>query len=288
MPIHYINHNGTIIPQDTAILNVDSRALRYGDGLFETMLYQNGEIRFLPFHVERLQQSMQKLALDNPQKYDIYFIKTITDDLVRKNNMIGQKIRVRLIVYREGGGLYSPISNKTGFILQVDRVVDSLKDKKIGLIIGLYTEIKKPYSELSEIKSNNALVYVMAGLYKQKFVFDDVLILNQEGYLCEALSSNVFVYYEKTLYTPAINQGCINGVMRRVVMDIAESEGIPVIEAQINAEIMKKADEIFCTNAVQGIQWVMGYKQKRYFNKISRVLQEKLATWSYDQDDEDA
>lgn len=288
MPIHYINHNGTIIPQDNAILNVNSRALRYGDGLFETMLYQNGEIRFLPFHVERLQRSMQKLALDNPQKYDIYFIKTITDELVRKNNMIGQKIRVRLIVYREGGGLYSPISNKTGFILQVDRVVDSLKDKKIGLIIGLYTEIKKPYSELSEIKSNNALVYVMAGLHKQKFDFDDVLILNQEGYLCEALSSNVFVYYEKTLYTPAINQGCINGVMRRVVMDIAESEGIPVIEAQINAEIMKKADEIFCTNAVQGIQWVMGYKQKRYFNKISRVLQEKLATWSYDQDDEDA
>ncbi len=288
MPIHYINHNGTIIPQDNAILNVNSRALRYGDGLFETMLYQNGEIRFLPFHVERLQRSMQKLALDNPQKYDIYFIKTITDELVRKNNMIGQKIRVRLIVYREGGGLYSPISNKTGFILQVDRVVDSLKDKKIGLIIGLYTEIKKPYSELSEIKSNNALVYVMAGLHKQKFDFDDVLILNQEGYLCEALSSNVFVYYEKTLYTPAINQGCINGVMRRVVMDIAESEGIQVIEAQINAEIMKKADEIFCTNAVQGIQWVMGYKQKRYFNKISRVLQEKLATWSYDQDDEDA
>lgn len=287
MPIHFINHNGSIIPQDTAILSADSRALRYGDGLFETMLYQNGEIRFLPFHVERLQQSMQKLALDNPQKYDIYFIKTLTDELIRKNNMIGQKIRVRLMVYREGGGLYSPISNKTGFILQVDRVIDSLKDKKIGLIVGLYTEHKKPYSELAEIKSNNALVYVMAGLYKQKFDFDDVLILNQEGYLCEALTSNVFVYYEKTLYTPALNQGCINGVMRRVVMDIAESEGIPVIEAQINAEIMKKADEIFCTNAVQGIQWVMGYKQKRYFNKISRVLQEKLATWSYDQNEEE-
>lgn len=286
MPIHYINHNGTLVPQEAEILTVDSRALRYGDGLFETMLYQNGEIRFLPFHVERLQASMQKLALDNPQKFDVYFIKTITEELIRKNNMIGQKIRVRLIVYREGGGLYSPISNKTGFILQIDRIVESLKDKKIGLIVGLYTEYKKPYSDLSEIKSNNALIYVMAGLHKQKFDFDDVLILNQEGYLCEGLSSNVFVYYEKILYTPALNQGCINGVMRRVVMDIAEAEGIPVVEAQINAEIMKKADEIFCTNAVQGIQWVMGYKQKRYFNKISRVLQEKLATWSYDQDED--
>ena len=285
MPVHYINNNGTLVPQETTILTADSRALRYGDGLFETMLYQNGAIRFLPFHVERLQASMQMLHFDNPQKFDEYFIKSITDELIRKNNMIGQKVRVRLIIYREGGGLYAPITNKAAFILQVDRIVDSLKNKKIGLIVGLYTEYKKPYSDLSHIKSNNALIYVMAGMYKQKFDYDDVLILNQEGNLCEGLSSNVFVLYEKTLYTPALNQGCVNGVMRRVVMDMAESEGYTVVEAEINPEIMKKAEEIFCTNAVQGIQWVMGYKQKRYFNRISRVLQERLKTWSYDQEE---
>jgi branched-chain amino acid aminotransferase len=49
---------------------------------------------------------------------------------------------------------------------------------------------------------------------------------------------------------------------------------------------MKRADEIFCTNAVQGVQWVMGYKQKRYFNKISRILQEKLLSWNYDSNEE--
>lgn len=286
MPVHYINHNGTLVPQETNIIAAESRAFRYGDGLFETMLYQNGEIRFLPFHVERLQSSMERLHLDNPQKFDDYFIKIATDELIRKNNMIGQRVRVRLIVYRDGSGLYAPISNKAGFIIQVDRIVTSLKDRKIGLIVGLYEEYKKSYSDLSDIKSNNALIYVMAGLYKQKFDFDDVLIINQEGFLCEGLSSNVFVYYEKTLYTPALNQGCINGVMRRVVMDIAKAEGIPVVEAQINPAIMKKADEIFCTNSVQGIQWVMGYKQKRYFNKISRVLQERLTTWSYDEEED--
>lgn len=286
MPIHYINHNGTLVPQETNILTVESRAFRYADGLFETMLYQNGEIRFLPFHIERLQQSMEKLHLDNPQRFDEYLLKSMTDELIRKNNMIGQKVRVRLIVYREGAGLYAPISNKAGFTLQVDRVSESLKNKKLGLIIGLYDEYRKPFSDLSHIKSNNALIYVMAGLFKQKFDYDDVLLLNQEGYLCEGLSSNIFVYFEKTLYTPALNQGCINGVMRRVVMDIAEAEGIPVVEAQINPEILKKADEIFCTNSVNGIQWVMGYKQKRYFNKITRVLQDKLINWSYETDDD--
>src|SRR5690606_33261241 len=89
----------------------------------------------------------------------------------------------------------------------------------------------------------------------------------------------IFIYYEKTLYTPALTEGCVAGIMRTVVMKMAEHEGIPVVEAQISPEIMKEADEIFCTNSVQGGQWVMGYKQKRYFNKISRILQEKLQTW---------
>ncbi len=281
MPIHYINHNGTLVSEDTAILKVGNRSFRYADGIFETMLYKDGEIRFLKFHIERLQRSMQKIHLEQVNKFDAYFVKSMTEELIRKNNMIGQKIRVRLIVYREGEGLYTPQGNNPVFVLQVHKLEEPQRDKKVGLIVGLYTEYKKPYSDLSDLKSNNALLYVMAGLHKDKLGYDDVLILNQEGYLCEALTSNVFVYYEKTLYTPALNQACIDGVMRRVVMDIAANEGIPVVEAEMGPEIMNQADEIFCTNAVQGIQWVMGYKQKRYFNKISRILQERLNTWSY-------
>src|SRR5690606_29539808 len=178
-----------------------------------------------------------------------------------------------------GGGLYGPETNKPVYVFQVSRMPPVLRDKKLGLIVDLYTDYKKPYSGLSHLKSNSALIYVMAGLYKKKFAYDEVFILNQEGYLCEALTSNIFVYYDKVLYTPALTEGCIEGVMRKVVMEMAEDEGIPVVEAQISPEIMKEADEIFCTNAVQGVQWVMGYKQKRYFNKISRILQEKLQTW---------
>lgn len=280
MPIQYINYNGTIVPGDMAILTADNRAFRYGDGVFETMLFKDGAIRFLDRHIERLQRSMQKIQLDKASKFDAFFVKTITEELIRKNKMVGQKVRVRLIVFREGDGLYTPLSNEPVFVLQVQKYEEPQRNNKIGLIVDLYSEFKKPFSDLSDLKSNNALLYVMAGIFKSKGKLDEVLILNQEGFLCEALTSNVFIYYEKTLYTPALNQACVDGVMRRVVMDIAEAEGIPVIEAQISPEIMKEADEIFCTNAVQGIQWVMGYKQKRYFNRISRILQERLSTWT--------
>lgn len=281
--MHFINYNGTLVPEDMAILTVDNRSFRYGDGLFETMLWKDGDIRFLKFHVERLQKGMKMLHLEEFTQFDEFFIRNRAEELIRKNNMVGQRLRLRLIVFRDGEGTYSPQTNKASFILQVTKLEENTRDKKVGLIIDLYTEYKKPYSDLSSLKSNNAQIYVLAGLYKKKFAFDEVLLLNQAGFLCEALTSNIFVYFEKTLYTPALSEGCIEGVMRRVVMDMANDEGIPVVEAQISPEIMKRADEIFCTNAVHGIQWVMGYKMKRYFNKTARILQEKLISWNYEE-----
>jgi len=283
MSVHFINYNGQIVPADEPILTSENRAFRYGDGVFETMLWQDGTIRYIHLHVARLQESLRMLSIEDDQQYDSYFLKSKVEELIRKNNFIGQQVRVRLIVYRDGGGLYSPEVNRSAYVLQVNRMPDSIRDKKLGLIVDLYTTYKKPYSDLSKLKSINSQIYVLAGLYKKHHAFDEVLILNQQGYLCEGLSSNVFVYYEKTLYTPALSEACVAGVMRSVVMDMAADEGIPVVEAQISPEIMKRADEIFCTNSIQGVQWVMGFKQKRYFNKISRILQEKLINWKYEE-----
>lgn len=283
MSILYINYNGQLIREDQPIHTVNNRAFRYGDGLFETMLWKNGDIRFLNFHVERLQESMNLLKLDNPNGFDTYFIKTKTEELVRKNSMIGQEVRVRLSIFRNGEGLYTPQNNEPSYIFQISKVEKVTENNKLGLIVDLYTEHKKPYSELAKVKSNNAMIYVLAGVFKRNQGVDEVLLLNQEGHLCEASASNIFILFDKTIYTPALNQACIDGVMRRVVMDMAEDEGMNVVEAQINPEIMKKADEIFCTNAIQGVQWVMGYKQKRYFNKVSRMFQQKLLTWNYDE-----
>src|SRR5690606_42079388 len=82
------------------IATIDNRALRYGDGLFETMLWKDGDIRFLDLHIERLQQGMQTLQLEEYTKFDAFFIRSKTEELIRKNNMIGQQVRVRLVMYR--------------------------------------------------------------------------------------------------------------------------------------------------------------------------------------------
>lgn len=280
MPIAFIDFNGKFVPEQDTVLTTENRAFRYGDALFETMRYMDGDIRFLKQHVARLHESMDMLHLEGKNKFDEAFIRESTGKLIRKNNLEGEHVRLRLNIYRAGGGLYSPAQNKVGYVLSASKLnVEETQHRKVGLIVDIYEEYRKPAGSLSKIKSANALIYVMAGLYRKNKDLDDVIILNQDGYICEALSSNVFFWYDKKLYTPAISEGCIAGVMRSVVIDIALASGLEVIEAQISPQIMREADEIFHTNAIQGVQWVMGYKQKRYFNKISRMLQTKLIEW---------
>jgi len=278
MPVRFIDFNSRLIPDQEAAVTGDNRAFRYGDGLFETMRWMNGDIRFLYHHVSRLHEGMRMLKLEHAEEFNADFIRSRASQLIKRNGLDGQHVRVRLQVYRGGGGLYSPQQNNACYVMEVSKLdPDDVRHRKIGLIIDVYPDIKKPYNALSKLKSSNALVYVMAGLYRTKNGLDDVLLLNQDGFLCESISSNVFIWYDKKLYTPAISEGCIDGVMRKVVIDLAVESGMEVVEAQISPDILREADEIFHTNAIHGVQWVMGYKQKRYFNRISRMLQERLA-----------
>ncbi len=147
-----------------------------------------------------------------------------------------------------------------------------------GLIIDVFDEITKPVNMLSNLKTCNSLLYVLAGIFKSQNLLDEVMVLNNNGFLCESMSSNVFVVYDKKLYTPALAEGCIAGVMRQAVIRLARENDVELIEAQISPDILNEADEVFLTNAARGIQWVMGYNNKRYFNEVSRFLTQKLNT----------
>jgi len=276
MSVEYINFKGSILPADQLIFKANNRGFRYGDGLFESMRYMKGKLKFPEMHIDRVQKGMKLLRFDNCSLIDAWFLREKVEELVRRNRT-GADARIRLTVFRDSEGLYSPVSNKFGYVLEIQKLDESqyVLNKK-GLIIDVYDEIPKPVNALSNLKTCNAMIYVLAGIYKNQNALDEVLILNHHGFLCESMSSNVFVVYDRKLYTPALNEGCIAGVMRQVVMRLAKENDIELVEAQINPDILNEADEVFLTNAAKGIQWVMGYNNKRYFNEVSRFLSEKL------------
>lgn len=281
----YLDNNGEFYRNTEAIFQSENRSFRYGDGIFETMRCENGRVPLLTYHVQRLQKSMSLLCFDNAQKFNENFIQDRLEALLAKNELLKGECRVRLAIYRDGGGLYTPNTNNPAYLLEVSRL-----DKKVnihnqaGLIIDVFPDHKKSIDSLSALKSSNSLLYVLAGNYRKKNGLDDVVILNNEGFICESSSSNIFVIYQNTIYTPALTEGCVDGVMRRSLIDFAHDNEIEIVEAQISSPILNEAEEIFLTNAVHGMQCVLGYKKKRYFNRLSKELWTKYEHWLYNTD----
>lgn len=276
MSQEYLLFNDEFHPVDVPVLTTSNRGFKFGDGLFESMRMINHKLQFADLHADRLAAGMKALKIDGHVLMDDYFLRQKTADLVKKNRWNGN-VRFRLSVYRQGAGVYTPESNKSGYALEgIPLKATDYELNTKGLIIDVFDEMTKSINKLSNFKTSNALLYVMAGLFKTQNRLDEAIILNQSGFLCESISSNIFVVYDKQIYTPALTEGCISGVMRTTVMQICKMNDIALIEAQISPEILKEAEEVFITNATQGIQWIMGYGRKRYFNEFSKFLNEKL------------
>ena len=276
MSKNFINLNGEILDVEDKIFSISNRGFKYGDGLFESMRRSAGKLNFSNLHAERLQNGMKTLKLEGYSTIDTYFLKDKVEELCKRNK-VGPNARLRLNVFRDGGGMYAPLQNKHGYTLEVSPLESpNYEINQKGLIMDLYQDIQKPINKLSNLKTCNALPYVMAGIFKDQMRLDEAFILNQNGFLCETISANLFLVYKGIIYTPALSEGCIGGVMRQVVMELAKKNDLQIIEAQINPEILDEVEEVFITNASKGIQWVMGFNRKRYFNEVSRFLMDKL------------
>lgn len=263
MSLQYFLFNNEFQTIDAPVLTASNRGFRFGDGLFESMRMINNKLQLADLHADRLTAGMKALKMEGHALMDDYFMRQKTTDLAKKNRWNGN-VRFRLSVYRQGAGVYTPEQNKAGYILEgIPMKSNGYELNNKGLIIDVFDELTKPVNKLSNFKTSNALLYVMAGIFKSQHRLDEAMILNQYGFLCESISANVFVVYGNKIYTPALTEGCISGVMRTRIMQIAKMNEMELIEAQINPEILKEAEEVFITNATQGIQWVMGYGRKR-------------------------
>ncbi len=275
----YISYNGQIIAAKEFGITINNRSFQYGDGLFETMHAVGSQVQFFYEHLERLVESMKVLKMEVPVRFtiDTLGLQKEISKLLTKNKIF-KGGRIRLSVFRRAGGLYTPKTSEVSYIVQalpLEQTYYELNTK--GYIIDIYDEIPKPVNILSGIKTTSSLLYVMAGIYKKEKKLDECLLINETGNIVEGMSSNIFLIKEENIYTPPLRSGCLNGIMRKKVIELAKSEGFTVFdEVPIKLPDIMAADELFFTNAINGIRWVMGFKQRRYFNKITKILSQKL------------
>jgi branched-chain amino acid aminotransferase len=272
----YINHNGEITAAANAVITADNRSFRYGDGIFETIRYANGKAQLLNRHIERLHQSMEILRIEIPKNYTADFFRKEIEKLTQKNK-VEKGARVRLTVYRKEGGYYTSLVDEPLFLIECEPIDESVYNLNAkGYAIDIFQDYKKPINRLSNIKSNNALIYILAAAYKKANDLDDCIILNQNLQIIESISSNIFAVKNGVLYTPPIIDGCVEGVMRQRVIEVAKANRISVYEVNLQMNVLLHSDEIFLTNAISGVRWVGSYRAKIFGNQMAKAIIDKL------------
>lgn len=269
----FICLNGSYLKSDKPVLESKNRSFLYGDGLFETIHANGTEPQFIKMHINRMLGSMKILKMVIPGFFSAeYFTSHIKGVLTRNKQFQGA--RVRITVFRSSGGLYTPEVNEVSFVIDSDPLDDDLYTlNQQGYKVEVFTDIVKPDNLLSSVKTTSALPFVLAGVFKSENLLDDCLILNHSGRICESVSSNVFLVKGNKYYTPSLKEGCLPGIMRQVIIDIIKNEGLYMNDdCSLTVEDLLNSDEIFLTNSISGIRWIVAFRQKRYYNKSSKHL----------------
>lgn len=245
-------------------MSAGSRGLRFGDGLFETIKCSNGQLEFLDDHLARLWKGMQVLQFNIPKHFTPDRLQEEIESLLKKNRH-EKKARIRLTIFRGDGGLYDEIDHRPNYIIQSWEIAAETGSwNSNGLVLGIYTEVKKPFNILSGLKHNNFLPYVLAALYAKKEKWNDVIVLNTDGRLCDTTIANIFLIKDEVVYTPALQEACINGIMRRHIITRLTASGFKVVEGEITIANLEAADEVFLSNSVYNMRWVGRIADKEY------------------------
>jgi branched-subunit amino acid aminotransferase/4-amino-4-deoxychorismate lyase len=273
--VQYWHYNGQLIEAEddkSPGLPTSNRGFLYADGLFETIRCLDGRPISLDLHVKRLKQGLKAYGIQAPVRWNKAAIQQEIEALLDANNLT-QGARVRLTATRRSSGYYTPNENQLDVIMEAKPLNHRLfRLNERGLNVDVFNEMRVTPGKLSGFKNIGATLYVQSGLYARKHGLDEALIKNDKSQIIESTSSNLFLVGNGVLYTPGLDSGATAGVMRAVVINAAIEAGIKVYECNLTNQNLMAADEIFLTNAISGIRWVVGYRSKRYYNSIAETL----------------
>ena len=265
-----INFNGTLESPENFTLTINNRAFKYGDGIFETVKVLNNNVVFWEDHYFRLMSSMRMLRMKIPMSFTLEFLEAEILKTI-KSQEASSSFRVRLSVYRQDGGLYTPTTNNIDYLIEVS----PLKiQEKTSYTVDLFKDFYNYSGLLSTVKTNNRMLNTLASVFASENDLDNAILLNEKKGVVEATNGNIFIVKGNTIKTPALTEGCIKGITRgKIIEIITKNVDFEVEETSISPFEIQKADEVFITNAITGIQIVTNYRKKVF----SRVVGDKLS-----------
>ena len=266
-----LNFNGDIQNRTEKIFL--NRAFLYGDSVFETIKVVKNKILFWEEHYLRLMSSMRILKIEIPNTFTPEYL----EDQIKKTNFSISKLfsgRVRLTIFRDGGGFYTPKSNESCFVIKSfenDKIFFETEFKEYT--VDIYKDYFIQSNLLSNLKTNNRLINVLGSIYAKNNGLENCILLNDQKLVAEFLNGNIFIVKENIVLTPPLGSGCLSGVMRNKIIE--SITGIPLIEVKeenFSAYEIISSQEIWVSNCISGIIPVTEYRNKQFGNSLARKV----------------
>jgi branched-chain amino acid aminotransferase len=248
-------YNGQLLFEEDFALTLPNRGLFFNDGFFETLVWAEAGIRYLPHHFARLQRAADVLALVLPP--ELATTESLTQTLHKlvaetQKAQSSAAYRLRLQVWRGGGGLYAPETTACNWLAS-SRPFHS-NDTPV-LTAGFAETVQTHFSPVSFCKGPNSLTYVLAARERTQRALDELLLLDAAGHVAETVAAAVFWISKGHLYTPALAAGCVAGVRRAHLLAVARQHQVAVTEVLALPAELEAAEAVFTAN-VAGIRVV--------------------------------
>jgi branched-chain amino acid aminotransferase len=229
----HVSLNGVITPSEKAAVSVSDRGLLYGDGIYETIRAANGNCIRFDAHMARLRQGASLLGMTSA--LDGYDLSNAVGDLLKANGLTDARIRIT-------------VTRTPTVLITADPLSEFTMETSRAIISSYRRDEKNP---LTGIKSLNCLTSIMARREAESAGFDDAILLNTEGGAAEGTTANIFVLTGNRLITPSLDQGCLPGITRSAVLEIAATLGFEVEEKAITPDTLSGAEELFFSSAIK-------------------------------------
>lgn len=260
--------NGKFISRQEAKVSVLTPGFLYGWGVFETMRADNKKIVYFDAHLKRIKNSCRLINIRFP--YGLNKFKKIIAEAVK---ICQEKdAYLRLSLWKS--------EKTTDILISVKKYQPYPAGKyKKGFSAYISSFRQNENSFLAKIKTANYLFYQLAYQEAKKKCFDEAIILNQRGYLCEGSRSNIFLVKDNSLCAPALECGCLDGITRKVIIDLAKKDKIKFYAGKFTIQDLYEADEAFLTNSLMGVMPLASVDNKLIgrgkWGKITRLFMHK-------------
>lgn len=236
-------------------------------GIYTDIRLVNTTPLYLKEHIFLLEEHLKLLNIDFPRKLQFNKLETYIYRLLNINKIYKGGL-CRLLV------LQNHQSSVPDFFLYNEKLEhDYYTIKEKGFMVDILKSNYKKKDDYSGLKHNIDLLSSLAGDFCKKKQLDSCIILNELSHICEAFHGNIFFVKDMNIYTPSLNEGCKQEIIREKIIETALENGFSVYDDSIikKGEILL-ADEIFIASDIGGIEWVQRYKNKRFFNKVAKSL----------------